>query len=61
MSTVELIDDPFFNNPFEILDVTLFEHFFYLILEHPVKAIILFIVVFIIFVVCDFAHYRPKP
>lgn len=61
MSTVELIDDPVFDKPFEILPVSLFEDVFNLILEHPVKAIIFLIVVLIIFIVCDFADHRPEP
>jgi len=61
MSTAELIDDPVFDQPFEILPVSLFEHVFNLILEHPVKALILLIVFFIIFIVCDFADHRPQP
>jgi len=61
MSTVELIDDPVFDKPFEILPVSLFEDVFNLILEHPVKALILLIVIFIIFIVCDFADHRPQP
>lgn len=61
MSTLELIDDPIFHKPFEILPVSLFEDVFNLILEHPVKAFIFFIVVFIILVICEFADHRPHP
>ena len=61
MSTVELIEDPVFDKPFEILPVSLFEDVFNLIMEHPVKALIFLIVVLIIFIVCDFADHRPQP
>ena len=61
MSTVELIDDPVFDQPFEILPVSLFQDFLNLILEHPYKALIFLIVVLIILIVCEFADHRPQP
>lgn len=61
MSTVELIDDPVFDKPFEILPVSLFQDVRNLILEHPYQALIFLIVVLIILIVCEFADHRPQP
>jgi len=60
MSTVELIDDPFFDKPFEIQPTSLFQDVLNLILEHPYKAIIFLIVVLILLIVCDLADHRPQ-
>lgn len=60
MSTVELIDDPVFDKPFEILPVSLLEDVFNFILQHPVKTIIFLIAVLILLIVCDFADHRPQ-
>ena len=61
MSTVELIDDPVFDKPFEILPISLLQDVLNLILEHPYKTLIFLIVVLIIFIVCDFADHRGGP
>ena len=60
MSTVELIDDPVFDKPFEIQPTSLFQDFINLILDHPYKAIIFLIVVLILLIVCDLADHRPQ-
>lgn len=61
MSTVELIDDPVFDKPVEILPVSLFQDVRNLILEHPYQALIFLIVVLIILIVCEFADHRLQP
>ena len=59
MSTVQLIDDPFFDKPFEI-QPSLFQDVLNLILEHPYKALIFLIVFLIILIVSEFAQHRPE-
>ena len=61
MSTVELIDDPVFDKPFEIQPTSLFQDVLNLILEHPYKALIFLILVLIILIVSEFAEHRPQP
>ena len=60
MSTVELIDDPVFDKPFEIQPTSLFQDVLNLILDHPYKALIFLIVVLILLIVCEFADHRPQ-
>lgn len=60
MSTVELID-PVFEKPFEILDLSLFEEGYYLIIDHPIKASIFLIVLLILFIIFEFLDNRPNP
>ncbi len=61
MSTVELVDDPVFDKPFEIQPTSLFQDVLNLILEHPYKALIFLILVLIILIVSEFAEHRPQP
>lgn len=60
MSTLELIDDPFFDKPFEIQPTSLFHDVLNLILEHPYKALIFLIVFLIILIVSEFSQHRPQ-
>ena len=60
MSTLELIDDPFFFIFFEIQPTSLFHDVLNLILEHPYKALIFLIVFLIILIVSEFSQHRPK-
>lgn len=61
MSTVELIDDSVFDKPFEILDLSLFEQGYYLIMEHPIKASIFLLITLILFIIFEFLDNRPQP
>ena len=60
MTTVELVDDPVFDKPFEIQPTSLFQDVLNLILEHPYKALIFLIVFLIILIVSEFAQHRPE-
>ena len=60
MSTVELVDDPVFDKPFEIQPTSLFQDVLNLILDHPYKALFFFFFVLILLIVCEFADHRPQ-